>query len=45
MTPARCATLYREYFELTAAPRRCAVSEDTAKPARLSLSEYLMGGG
>nr|DAF43491.1 MAG TPA: hypothetical protein [Myoviridae sp. ctKFg29] len=48
MTPARCVALYREYFKLTGAPRRPFVSEaqpapEEQKPARLSLSEYLMG--
>nr|DAY78322.1 MAG TPA: hypothetical protein [Caudoviricetes sp.] len=48
MTPARCVALYREFFKLMGAPGRRVVSEspvETEKPARLSLSAYLMGGG
>nr|DAL86294.1 MAG TPA: hypothetical protein [Caudoviricetes sp.]DAV01248.1 MAG TPA: hypothetical protein [Caudoviricetes sp.] len=48
MTPARCVALYREFFKLMGAPSRRFVSEAPAepeKPARLSLSAYLMGGG
>ena len=41
MTPARCVSLYREYFELIA-PRRTSKVEDTSKP---SLHDYIAGVG
>ena len=44
MTPARCMAIYREYFSM-AAPGRCARQAPVEQPARLSLSQYLMGGG
>nr|DAT80762.1 MAG TPA: hypothetical protein [Caudoviricetes sp.] len=43
MTPARCMAIYREYISM-AAPGRCA-HDAPEQPARLSLSQYLMGGG
>nr|DAI31903.1 MAG TPA: hypothetical protein [Caudoviricetes sp.] len=48
MSPARCAALYREYFKLLGAPGRRFASPaptEPEKPARLSLSAYLQGGG
>nr|DAE45969.1 MAG TPA: hypothetical protein [Caudoviricetes sp.]DAF17081.1 MAG TPA: hypothetical protein [Caudoviricetes sp.]DAF21010.1 MAG TPA: hypothetical protein [Caudoviricetes sp.]DAH49046.1 MAG TPA: hypothetical protein [Caudoviricetes sp.] len=43
MTPARCMAIYREYFSM-ATPSRCAHNAPE-QPARLSLAQYLMGGG
>lgn len=43
MTPARCMAIYREYFSM-ATPGRCARNAPE-QPARLSLAQYLMGGG
>lgn len=43
MTPARCMAIYREYFSM-ATPSRCARNAPE-QPARLSLAQYLMGGG
>lgn len=43
MTPARCMAIYREYFSV-ATPSRCAHNAPE-QPARLSLAQYLMGGG
>lgn len=44
MTPARCMAIYREYFSSMATPSRCAHNAPE-QPARLSLAQYLMGGG